>query len=55
MDFITGLLEHNDKKTLMVHCDKLGELTRLIPTLVGENQLSVLEEAKLFLANWVQY
>ena len=55
MDFITGLPERSNKNALMVCCDKLGKLTCLILTWVGENHLSVPEVAKLFLANWVWY
>ena len=55
MDFFTGLPKHNHKNALMVCCDKLGKLTRLIPTWVEENQLCALEVAKLFFANWVWY
>ena len=55
MDFITGLPERNGKNVLMVCCDKLGKLTRLVPTWVGENHLAAPEVAKLFFANWVQY
>ena len=55
MDFITGLPEHNGKNTLMVCSDKLGKLTRLVPTWVEENRLSAPEVAKLFFANWVWY
>ena len=55
MDFITGLLECNNKNVLMVCCDKLGKLTRLVPTWVGENHLATPEVAKLFFANWVWY
>ena len=40
MDFITGLPERNGKNALMVCCDKLGKLTHLVPTWVGENHLS---------------
>ena len=31
MDFITGLPERNGKNALMVCCDKLGKLSRLVP------------------------
>ena len=55
MDFITGLPECNGKNALMVCCDKLGKLSRLVPTWVGENHLSAPELAKLFFANWVWY
>ena len=55
MDFITGLPEHNGKNAMMVSCNKLGKLTPIFPTWVGENQLSVPEVAKLFFANWVHY
>ena len=55
MDFITGLPEHNGKIALMVCCDKLGKLSRLVPTWVGENRLSAPKVAKLFFANWVRY
>ena len=55
MDFITGLPECNGKNALMVCCNKLGKLSRLVPTWVGENRLSAPEVAKLFFANWVQY
>ena len=55
MDFITGLPKHNGKNALMVCCDKLGKLSRLVPTWVGENRLSAPEVAKLFFANWVRY
>ena len=55
MDFITGLPERNGKNALMVCCDKLGKLSRLVPTWVGENRLSAPEVAKLFFANWVRY
>ena len=55
MDFITGLPERNVKNTLMVCCNKLGKLSRLVPTWVGENRLSAPEVAKLFFANWVRY
>ena len=55
MDFITGLTECNGKNALMVCCDKLGKLSRLVPTWVGENHLSAPEVAKLFFANWVWY
>ena len=51
MDFITSLLECNGKNTLMVSCDKLGKLTRLVPTWVGENNLSMPEVVKLFFVN----
>ena len=55
MDFITGLPKHNGKNALMVCCDKLGKLSRLVPTWVGENHLSAPEVAKLLFANWVRY
>ena len=55
MDFITGLPKRNGKNALMVCCDKLGKLSRLVPTWVGENRLSAPEVAKLFFANWVRY
>ena len=55
IDFTTGLPEHNGKNSLLVYCDKLGKLTRLVPTWVGENHLAVPEEAKLFFVNWVRY
>ena len=55
MDFITGLPKHNGKNALMVCCNKLGKLSRLVPTWVGENHLSAPEVAKLFFANWVRY
>ena len=55
MDFITGLPKRNGKNALMVCCDKLGKLTRLVPAWVGENHLSAPEVAKLFFANWVWY
>ena len=55
MDFITSLLERNGKNALMVCCDKLGKLSRLVPTWVGENHLAAPEVAKLFIANWVRY
>ena len=55
MGFKTGLTECNSKNALMVCCDKLGKLTRLVPTWVGENHLSAHEVAKLFFANWVWY
>ena len=55
MDFITGLPKRNGKNALMVCCDKLGKLSRLVPTWVEENRLSTPEVAKLFFANWVQY
>ena len=55
MDFITGLPERNGKNALMVCCDKLGKLTRLVPTWVGENHLAAPEVAKVFFSNWVQY
>ena len=55
VDFITGLPECNGKNALMVCCDKLGKLSRLVPTWVGENRLSAPEVAKLFFANWVRY
>ena len=55
MDFITGLPKRNGKNALMVCCDKLGKLSRLVPTWVGENCLSAPEVAKLFFANWVRY
>ena len=55
MDFITGLPEHNGKNALMVCCNKLGKLTRLAPTWVGENHLAASEVAKLFFANWEHY
>ena len=55
MDFITGLPERNGKNALKVCCNKLGKLSRLVPTWVGENRLSAPEVAKLFFANWVQY
>jgi len=55
MDFITGLPERNGKNALMVCYDKLGKLSRLVPTWVGENRLSAPEVAKLFFANWVRY
>ena len=51
MDFITGLPKRNGKNALMVCCDKLGKLSRLVPTWVGENCLSAPEAAKLFFAN----
>ena len=54
MDFIAGLPKCNGKNTLMVCCDKLGKLTRLVPTWVGENHLAAPEVAKLFFANWVR-
>ena len=53
--FITDLPECNGKNMLMVCCDKLGKLSRLVPTWVGENHLSAPELAKFFIANWVQY
>ena len=55
MDFITSLPEHNGKNALMVCCNKLGKLTRLVPTWVGENHLVAPEVVKLFFANWVWY
>ena len=55
MDFITGLPKCNGKNALTVSCDKLGKLSRLVPTWVGENRLSAPEVAKLFFANWVRY
>ena len=55
MDFITSLPECNGKNSLMVCCDKLGELSRLVPTWDAENHLSAPEVAKLFFANWVWY
>ena len=55
MDFITGLPKRNGKNALMVCCNKLGKLSRLVPTWVGGNHLSAPEVAKLFFANWVQY
>ena len=55
MDFITGLPKRNNKNALMVCCDKLGKLSRLVPTWVGENHLSAPKVAKLFFANWVRY
>ena len=55
MDFITGLVECNDKNVLMVCCDKLGKFTPLVPTWVGKNQLAAPEVAKSFFANWVRY
>ena len=55
MDSITGLPEHSGKNVLMVCCDKLRKLTRLVPTWVGENHLAVPEVAKLFFVSWVQY
>ena len=54
MDFITGLPEGNGKNALMVCCNRLGKLTRLVSTWVGEH-LATPEVAKLFFANWVQY
>ena len=54
MDFVTSLPEPNSKNALMVCCIKLGKLTHLVPTWVWENQLSMLEVAKLFFANWVR-
>ena len=53
MNFITGLPECNGKNALMVCCDKLGKPSRLIPTWVGEDQLSATKVSKLFLTNWV--
>ena len=53
MDFITGLPKRNAKNALMVCCNKLGKLTRLVPTWVGENHLAAPEVAKLFFANWL--
>ena len=55
MDFITGLPKRNGKNALMVCCDKLGKLTRLVPTWVGENHLAAPEVAKLCFVNWVRY
>ena len=55
MDFITSLPEYNSKNTLMVCCNKLGKLTRLVPTWVGKNHLAAPKVAKLFFANWVWY
>ena len=55
MDFITGLPKCNGKKVLMLCCNKLGKLTRLVPTWVVENHLAAPEVAKLFFANWVSY
>ena len=55
MDFITSLPECNGKNALMMCCDKLGKLSRLVPTWVWENRLSAPEVAKLFFANWVRY
>ena len=55
MDYITGLPKCKGKNTLMVFCDKLGKLSRLVPTWVEQNHLSAPEVAKLFFANWVQY
>ena len=49
MDFITGLPERNVNNALIVCCDKLGKLTRLVPTWVGENHLAAPEVAKMFL------
>ena len=39
----------------MVCCDKLGKLSHMVPTWVGENRLSAPDVAKLFFANWVWY
>ena len=55
MDFISGLSERNGKNALMVCCNKLGKLTSLVPTWVGENHLAAPKVAKLFFANWVRY
>ena len=55
MEFIIGLPKRNNKNALMVCCDKLGKLSHLVPTWVGENFLSAPEVAKLFFANWVRY
>ena len=55
MDFTAGLPKLNGKNALMVCCNKLGKLTHLVPTWVGENHLAAPEVAKLFFANWVQY
>ena len=55
MDFITSLPERNGKNLLMVCCDKLGKLTHLVPTWVGENHLAVPEVANLLFSNWVWY
>ena len=55
MDFITGLPKRNGKNALIVCCDKLGKLTRLVPTWVGKNHLAAPEVAKLFFASWVWY
>ena len=55
MDFITGLPKRNGKNALMVYCDKLEELSRLVPTWVGENRLSAPKTAKLFFVNWLWY
>ena len=55
MDFITGLPERNGKNVMMVCCNKLGKLTRLVPTWVGENHLVEPEVAKSFFAIWVWY
>ena len=55
MDFITGLPEYNGKNALMVCCNKLSKLTRLIQTWVVESQLSVPEVAKLYFSNLANY
>ena len=55
MDFITDLPECNGKNALMVCCNKLGKLSRSVPTWVEENHLAAPEVAKLFFANWVRH
>ena len=55
MDFITRLPKSNGKNALMVCCNKLGKLTCLVPTWVGENHLAAPKVAKLVFANWVRY
>ena len=55
MGFVTSLPKCNGKNALMVCCDKLGKLSRLVPTWLGENRLSATEVAKLFFENWERY
>ena len=55
MNIMVELLEVNGFNTLMVIVDKLGKLSRLVPCMAGEGQLTAPEVAKLFFKNWVGF
>ena len=47
--------EVNGYNALMVIVNKMGKLSRLVPCMAGENQLTALEVAKLFFDNWARF